>query len=541
MVKKGFIYFLLVQFSFAQQSDLNFIFDQNANARSAIELIQTDTTNVGDVIYSYQSQIEYALTWRSIAIQTYESFSGKEVLLGADLNYLNYAVVEYKKMRSALLKGIGRFAPLTNETVSLKLYNKKPSQFYHKRKVRNLWGRQPQEMLLINPNDKIGRSVIKQIKLGLVFALLLYDNYLVAVAPFEQNQKLRFVMNETGVDPENRGYLTEVSESYTDSKKMGRMIRAIKFIYQVSKWEAKNPDAELVMNDPDNSYLNLLISGSPSYREILQMDEDDLGPTFKFNRMNVINNKFSDRIRKMSNDATEQVSKMFGNTAGMMVVRKGKMNHLSSQSRSKIISQMQPMDILLEKAPFRLTDYFIPGYWCHVGIWTGSEIELKALGVWEELPKLHEDVVKKYEYSGPDFHTAIRSGHQIIEALRPGVQINTLQHFLNIDDLGVIRFQGQSNEQKKAYLLNAFRQIGKNYDFSFDVESTEEIVCSELVYVSYDDLIWDTSKSLGRYTISPDQVARKLVDDDRFEPVLMYLNGKAVEGDLRNKFNALLD
>jgi uncharacterized protein YycO len=112
---------------------------------------------------------------------------------------------------------------------------------------------------------------------------------------------------------------------------------------------------------------------------------------------------------------------------------------------------------------------------------------------------------------------------------------------LNIDDLGVIRFQGQSNEQKKTYLLNAFRQIGKNYDFSFDVESTEEIVCSELVYVSYDDLIWDTSKSLGRYTISPDQVARKLVDDDRFEPVLMYLNGKAVEGDLRNKFNALLD
>ena len=46
---------------------------------------------------------------------------------------------------------------------------------------------------------------------------------------------------------------------------------------------------------------------------------------------------------------------------------------------------------------------------------------------------------------------------------------------------------------------------------------------------------------MGRYTISPDQVARKLVDDDRFEPVLMYLNGKAVEGDLRNKFNALLD
>jgi hypothetical protein len=256
--------------------------------------------------------------------------------------------------------------------------------------------------------------------------------------------------------------------------------------------------------------------------------------------MNVINNKLSDRIRKISNNAAEQVSKMFGNTAGMIVTRNGIMAELPKNEERKITLQMAPMDILLEKAPFRLTDYFIPGYWCHVGIWTGSEAELKALDVWDDLPKLHNDAVEKYGYSGSDFQTAIRTGHQIIEALRPGVQINTFQYFLNIDDLGVIRFKGQSDEQKKAYLLNAFRQIGKNYDFSFDVESTEEIVCSELVYVAFDDLVWDTSKSLGRYTISPDQVARKLADES-FEPVLLFLNGRSVDGDLRKKFNSLLE
>lgn len=524
-----------------QQSDINSRFNQKANAQSAINLVRLDTADIGAVIFAYQSQIEYALTWRSIAIKTYEEFSNKDVLQAADLNYLNYAIEQYKNMRSSLLEGIARYAPLTNKTVSLKLNDKKPSQFYHKRNIRALWSGLPQEILLLNPNDKAGQLVIKQLKLGLVFALLLYDNYLVAMAPFEHNEKLRFVLNETGVKSENRGYLTEISESYTDTKKMGRMVRAIKFIYQESKWELKNPDVPFVQNDPDNYYLNQLIYGSPSYREILQLDETNLGQKFKFNRMNVINNKLSDRIRNISNNATEQVSKMFGNTAGMVVIRRGVMDDLTLKIKNEIIGQMKPMDILLEKAPFRLTDYFIPGYWCHVGIWVGSETELKALGVWDELPKLHNDAVEKYEYSGPAFQTAIRKGHQIIEALRPGVQINTLQHFLNIDDLGVIRFKGQLADQKKAYLLNAFRQIGKSYDFNFDVESIEDIVCSELVYVAYEDLVWDTSKSLGRYTISPDQVARKLKEDIRFEPVLLYLDGRPVEGELRERFNKLLD
>ncbi|MBT4785168.1 MAG: hypothetical protein HOO21_07415, partial [Candidatus Marinimicrobia bacterium] len=62
----------------AQEKNINFIFDQNANSRSAIELMENDTIDIGDVIYNYQSQIEYALTWRSIAIETYEKFNKKE-------------------------------------------------------------------------------------------------------------------------------------------------------------------------------------------------------------------------------------------------------------------------------------------------------------------------------------------------------------------------------------------------------------------------------------------------------------------------------
>ena len=522
----------------AQEVNVNFIFDQNANSRSAIDLIENDTIDIGDVIYNYQSQIEYALTWRSIAIETYEKFNKKDVLTAADLNYLNYAIEQYRKMRIPLFKIISRYAPYTNKNVTIKVNDNKPTEYFTK---KSIWRSSTKEIISINPNDQKGQAVVKQIKLGLVFALLLYDNYLVAMAPFEENQKLRFVINESGVEPENRGYLAEVSESYTDTKKLRRLVTAINFSYQISKWENQNNDAPFLVDDEDNYYLNQLISGSFSYREILQMKENDIRPNFTINRFNVISNKLYDRIKKINNNGTELVSKMFGNTAGMIVVRRGTMELLSDGEKSKIINKMEPMDILLEKAPFRLTDYFIPGYWCHVGVWAGNEEQLKSVGVWDSLPQLYELAVKKYAYSGPDFQTSIRSGHKIIESLRPGVQINTLQNFLNIDDLGVIRFTGQTDKDKKTYLLNAFSQIGKNYDFSFNVESTDEIVCSELVYASFEDLVWDTKKQLGRHTISPDQVARKLITDKRFEPVLLYLNGKSVNGELKTVFNALLD
>ena len=39
------------------------------------------------------------MTWRSIAIDTYEKFNKKDVLTAADLNYLSYAIEQYRKLR----------------------------------------------------------------------------------------------------------------------------------------------------------------------------------------------------------------------------------------------------------------------------------------------------------------------------------------------------------------------------------------------------------------------------------------------------------
>ncbi len=529
------IFFLGFTIIYSQYIDPNEEFERIASSISAIDFLTTDNIDIHETIYNYQPQIEYALVWRVRAIRTYSALSEKSVLKASDINYLNYAANRYKDLRETLLEGIARFAPLTNENVKLIINDSSPSIFYQEKKVRQLFGGKSTEIIQINPRDEVGKSVIKRVKLGLTFALLLYDNYLVAVAPYEEHNKLRYIINESGIDPEVEGYLRVVSESYTDRKKMQRLIKAIEFISKIEQWESVHPNSGLMQNDPDNQYLNMMIYGSPSYGEIRKNSSQETESIFSINKINIFNNKIEDNIRLISSDATNQVSKMFGNAAGIIVARRGKMDELPKEKQSEIIANMQPLDILLEKAPFRLTDHLIPGYWSHVALWSGTENELRELGVWDELPTIYNEAKEKYHYSGPDFQEAIRNGHMVIEALRPGVQINTLQHFLNIDDLGVIRFNGLTIENKRSYLLNAFSQIGKSYDFNFDVESKNEIVCSELIYISFDDLDWNTSKTAGRYTISPDNVAQKLLDDN-MDPVLLYINGEELTENIGNVF-----
>ena len=529
------IFFLGFTIIYSQYIDPNEEFERIASSISAIDFLTTDNIDIHETIYNYQPQIEYALVWRVRAIRTYSALSEKSVLKASDINYLNYAANRYKDLRETLLEGIARFAPLTNENVKLIINDSSPSIFYQKKKVRQLFSGKSTEIIQINPRDEVGKSVIKKVKLGLTFALLLYDNYLVAVAPYEEHNKLRYIINESGIDPEVEGYLRIVSESYTDRKKMQRLIKAIEFISKIEQWESDHPNSGLMQNDPDNQYLNMMIYGSPSYGEIRKNSSQETESIFSINKINIFNNKIEDNIRLISSDATNQVSKMFGNAAGIIVARRGKMDELPKEKQSEIIANMQPLDILLEKAPFRLTDHLIPGYWSHVALWSGTENELRELGVWDELPTIYNEAKEKYHYSGPDFQEAIRNGHMVIEALRPGVQINTLQHFLNIDDLGVIRFNGLTIENKRSYLLNAFSQIGKSYDFNFDVESKNEIVCSELIYISFDDLDWNTSKTAGRYTISPDNVAQKLLDDN-MDPVLLYINGEELTENIGTVF-----
>ena len=107
--------------------------------------------------------------------------------------------------------------------------------------------------------------------------------------------------------------------------------------------------------------------------------------------------------------------------------------------------------------------------------------------------------------------------------------MNTLSHFLNIDDLAVLRHEALSDAQRAEVILQALRQVGKAYDFNFDVQSTDRVVCSSLVYHAYGDVHWPSARAVGRTTFSPDNVAVMATGKGPFMVKALYHDGKEVQ------------
>ncbi|MBH47656.1 MAG: hypothetical protein CME71_05760 [Halobacteriovorax sp.] len=184
-----------------------------------------------------------------------------------------------------------------------------------------------------------------------------------------------------------------------------------------------------------------------------------------------------------------------GNSAGSVKFRKGTMWQ-DFELEAQVQAMLEPMDIITEKTPFILTDRLIPGHFGHNALWLGTPSQLKALGIWDA------------PYMKP-FQAAIEEGYTIIETSRAGTQLKKLSTWMNIDEIAIIRREDRATTP---VAINEFyavlmAQHGKTYDFNFDVETTDKLVCSELLYQTYGDVIWPTEAYLGRFTISPDNVA----------------------------------
>ena len=449
-------------------------------------------------VAEFQIMVEEALVWRARAMEFAEKNAKKlkrERLTHEDIQTVHRSAQEYLNLRARLMKFAYKYQSLVDDGTIVKYV---PGEGTNK----------TLNMYYIDPLDTQGQELLFQTKISLNAALVLYDSYMLGLYPYYKSRKMRKLLN---TDFEGGKFeFDEITDSFFDVSQRTKMYLSI----QLFQKDIQYKDEKKIATSSEEKYLNLLALQSPFYNFMSDKYKGIVDPSSFKN----VSNRIFDRSSFVGDLFTYSASKVFGNSVGLIAFRKGRMTKLSRREKNNIKEGMKPLDILLEKTPFRLTDKFIPGFYGHVAIWAGTEDDLKALGIW------NDPVVKPYQ-------EAIRDGHFIIEALRPGVQINTLDHFLNIDDFLVLRDPSLTQEQRKEFLLRAFAQVGKDYDFNFDVETDKKIVCSEIVYVVFHNIDWPAEKALGRYTISPDNVAAK-VGDGVLVPVLMYSDGVKVEGDL---------
>ena len=350
---------------------------------------------------------------------------------------------------------------------------------------------------------------LKALMLSLGAALTLYDNYMLGVVLFEGDERLRRILN----DPDSgfglvANKLEEMTLAASSIQNRARIRRAIE------RFEAGRPSFASADEDSDFAYLAQLIDNSPSYNFVRKVRVGDVAAL----KLQAFSRIGEDSVAELQAGGMDVVSGLFGNTIGLYEARKGKL-YEDPEVLAKVRATLQPLDILLEKTPFRLSDKLIPGHFGHVALWAGTPEELQQLGVWS------------HEVAGPH-HELLASGHGVVEALRSGVQLSSLEHFMNVDDLVILRpvFTPEEREQQvRESLVLALRQVGKEYDFNFDVDTTDKIVCSELAYISIPAVAWPTDEQLGRHTISPDNGAQMARENMPLQVVLFYRAGQLVD------------
>lgn len=173
---------------------------------------------------------------------------------------------------------------------------------------------------------------------------------------------------------------------------------------------------------------------------------------------------------------------------------------ISAAQVAELLPRLQPGDIALARQNWYLSNLGLPGFWPHAEIVLGRPEQWPAafdgdpeVRQWlaaqpEQAPSLSALVAHRFPKAwvqfveGKDFQ-----GHGpivVMESISEGVSLTAPAHALQVDYLAVLRPRLPALVKAKA-LLQAFGYHGRPYDFDFDFLTDRSLVCTELVWKSY--------------------------------------------------------
>ena len=162
-----------------------------------------------------------------------------------------------------------------------------------------------------------------------------------------------------------------------------------------------------------------------------------------------------------------------------------------------------------DRHPYR-DNAFLPGFWPHAALYIGREEDLARLEI------LDESAVRARlsEWRKTDAHGWPKT---VIEAVSEGVIFNSLEHSMQADYVAVLRPRLPQQQIAEA-IVRAFSHQGKPYDFEFDFFSSDKLVCTEVVYRSYEGLLhFPLVKVMGRDTLPAIEIIRKFAAEHEGE------------------------
>ena len=197
---------------------------------------------------------------------------------------------------------------------------------------------------------------------------------------------------------------------------------------------------------------------------------------------------------------------------------------ITPELREELNGLLEPGDILLSRKNWYLSNVGLPGFWPHAILYIGQPDKLTAYfddpAISDYLKKLTGEDATFEQYMTDRFPQKWlqykagtgKTDYHVIEAIKYGVLLNPLSKACG-DYMVAIRPKLDKVAKAQA-VIQAFSHVGKPYDFDFDFATDHALVCTELVWRSYQP---DTHKNglhlelvemAGRKTLPANEIAK---------------------------------
>ena len=250
--------------------------------------------------------------------------------------------------------------------------------------------------------------------------------------------------------------------------------------------------------------------------------EEDRRTIAKINRLHLLTSNSASFLKRSLYNTYYPMQKGIARGMGKVKVwRIGKTLITPAQALA-FSRNFEPGDFYLTRKEWRLTNVGIPGFWTHSAMFIGTPTEralyfnTPEINAWVSSmgAESYEDLLRQTsriyaEHPGFDDGGDIR----VIEALDAGVIFNSIETSLDADGAAVFRPMVSRLEKAKA-IYASFLYTGQPYDFHFDFDSDNALVCSELIYKAYQPSADQTGlefplyRAVGNKMLTPSEIAR---------------------------------
>lgn len=267
---------------------------------------------------------------------------------------------------------------------------------------------------------------------------------------------------------------------------------------------------------------------SPNYASLLEVSRTSYGYIFKniFSHITLRSSVYKEGFDRKAFETWLPIQKtLITDQIGNIHVGDRTKKFITVEQVEEMKKSMAPGDILVYRKNWYASNLGIPGFWTHAGLYTGTLQDMdtffaevfpyKGYTSMSELLKATQPRVYE-ELSKPDTKGFVPS---VVESQTHGTFIQSVESSAAVDYVGILRTKLSKPEILEAVIL-ALSHFGKPYDYAFDLDTKQEIYCSELVYDAYlansksKGVIFPKSVISGRTVVSPNAIVEKYVAEN---------------------------